>query len=97
MSGKGVCRYGDINEKKARLEKGCAETVLVNGKKTGIKSKANVVKHPGQNPKKPHPMNPIAKGDDTVLVEKMPIAFKGTIDQCKHKMIKASEDVLVKG
>ena len=98
MSGKEVVREGDLNNAKGAVKKKTgAQTVLVNGKPVAMKNKSMVVPHKG--PKPPiHPVNPIAKGDKTVLVEKLPMAFVGVPDKCKHTMIKkASPDVLVKG
>ena len=98
MPGMQIIREGDINQMKGAVKKKTgAQTVLVNGKPAAMKNKSMVVPHKG--PKPPiHPINPIMKGDKTVLVEKMPIAFVGVPDSCKHLMIKkASPDVLVKG
>ena len=97
MSGKKVCRKGDINNMKGAIHQGTVKSVLINGKECAVKNKSQVKKHP--KPGKPpfHPPNPVAKGDVTVLVDKMPIAFVNVPDRCKHKMIQGSDNVLVKG
>lgn len=96
MSGRKVVRKGDINNMKAPVITGCSEDVLVNGKKVAVKGQSQVKNHPKPG-KGEHPKNPISKGDNTVLVNGKKIAFVSVPDKCQHKMIKGSDDVLVKG
>jgi uncharacterized Zn-binding protein involved in type VI secretion len=93
-----VLTFGDRNEKHAPLILDCDETVLIEGRKTGVKSKSKVLIHQGKTPKEKHPINPIVKGDETVLVSGKPIGYKGVPDECKHQMIYVQcKTVLVKG
>jgi uncharacterized Zn-binding protein involved in type VI secretion len=63
-----------------------AQTVFMEGMPAAMKFRTLVMPHPGPVPPI-HPPNPIAKGDMTVLVEGMPLAFKGVPDMCLHPMI----------
>lgn len=79
------------------IDKGTIKSVLINGKECAVKNKSQVKRHPAHSKPPFHRPNAVAKGDVTVLVDKMPIAFAHVPDRCKHKMVQGSNNVLVKG
>jgi uncharacterized Zn-binding protein involved in type VI secretion len=97
MPGMQVIREGDFNIMKGVvMPKTGSQTVIVDKRPVAMKARTQVVPHPGPVPPI-HPMNPIAKGDKTVLVEGMPIAFVTVPDMCLHPMMKNDATVLVSG
>jgi uncharacterized Zn-binding protein involved in type VI secretion len=63
-----------------------AQTVFMEGMPAAMKFRTFVMPHPGPIPPI-HPPNPIMKGDMSVMVEGMPLAFKGVPDMCLHPMV----------
>ena len=98
MSGIPVVTFGDRNEKKAPLAFGCDKTVLIEGRPAGKQGQSQVFSHVGRTPKEKHPINPLMKGDKSVLCSGQPIGYKGVYDTCKHRMVHVqTKTVLVKG
>ena len=74
-----------------------AQTVFMEGMPAAMKGKTQVIPHKNIGVPKIHPPNPIAKGDPTVLVEGMMLAFKGVPDMCLHPMVLVGSKTVLAG
>lgn len=93
MGGFMALRQGDINLGLGILIIGSTNT-LVN-KRMAARMGDICTPHPGQNPKKPHPPNPLLIGSTKVLVNNKPYGRQTSIELLLHPYITGSTNTII--
>ena len=71
-----------------------ARSVIIQGRQAS-RIGDYVTGHPGNDPRHPHPPNPIVLGSKSVIIEGRPQGFLGSIDACHHVMIPHESSIMV--
>jgi uncharacterized Zn-binding protein involved in type VI secretion len=82
---------GSLNTGFAKQITGAADVIFLNRKAGRLGDKVS----PHGKGHHKHPINPIIKGCNTLLVNNRPAAYLGVFDLCQHKMIPIKSTLII--